>query len=233
MNKELAEVLHIYSTDTHERFSQRLINSSKETIISLLADLLTMYFNDRNSSAVREYITVTIAGYKHSEKKIGFNGFKQNSIIGGEPIACEAKPKNFNTEDLIAYKRGRRRGKPTKLNGNGNFTDYTYPRLIKDKKRNPYILVSGFVDGKLIYILEFPFKTADFTKKIEAQLYKQFPNRKHVVGRFLRSANFDYHDYIASTKLRVVFLISKSKLETHREYINDGFFKFLYGKASE
>lgn len=232
MNKELAEILHIYSTDTHERFSQRLINSSKETIIALLADLLTMYFNDRNSSTLREYLTVTIAGYEHSEKKIGFNGFKQNSIIGGEPIACEAKPKNFNTEDLIAYQKGKRRGKPTPLNGNGNFTDYTYPRLIKDKKRNPYILVSGFVDGKLIYILEFPFKAGDFTKKLEAQLYKQFPKRKHIAGRFLRSANFDYHDYINSTKLRIVFLISKSALEAHREYINQGFFKFLYGKAS-
>lgn len=77
MNKELSEVLRIYSTDTHERFSQRLINSSKETLIALLTDLLTMYLNDRNSSTLREYLTVTIAGYEHSEKKIGFNGLCQ------------------------------------------------------------------------------------------------------------------------------------------------------------
>ncbi len=164
MNKELSEILRLYSTDTHERFSQRLINSSKETLIALLTDLLTMYLNDRNSSTLREYLTVTIAGYEHSESKIGFNGFKQNSIIGGKPIACEAKPKNFNTEDFLSYQQGKRR-KPAPLNGNGNFTDYTYARFGKDTKANPHVLVSGFVDGKLIYVLEFPFRTKPFIKR--------------------------------------------------------------------
>lgn len=93
MNKELAEILKIYSTDTHEHFTSRLINSSKETVVSLFTDLLTTYINDHNSSTLREYLTVTIAGYEHSEGKIGFNGFKQTSIVGGKPIACEAKPK--------------------------------------------------------------------------------------------------------------------------------------------
>src|SRR3989344_5363589 len=133
MNKELSEVLKLYSTKPHKDFSDRLTNSSKETIISLFTDILTMYINDRNSSTLREYLTVTIAGYEHSENKIGFNGFRQNSIIGGKPIACEAKPKNFNTEDLLAFKKGKRKTSPTKLNGGGNFTDYTFARLLNDK----------------------------------------------------------------------------------------------------
>jgi len=38
-------------------------------------------------------VTITLAGYEHSEKKIGYNGFKQSAAIGGPPMACEAKPK--------------------------------------------------------------------------------------------------------------------------------------------
>lgn len=231
MNKELAEVLKIYSTDTHEHFTGRLINSSKETVVSLFTDLLTTYINDHNSSTLREYLTVTMAGYEHSEGKIGFNGFKQTSIIGGKPIACEAKPKNFNTEDLRAYKEGRRKGKPSTLNGNGNFTDCTFSRFKKDKKENPHMLVSGFVDGKLIYVLEFPFKTRDFTKKLDIQLKKHFPSGKHIKGNFLRSANFSFKDYIKSDELRVIFLLSKKELEKYKIYINKKFFNCLYEKS--
>lgn len=230
MNKELTDVLRVYSTESHESFSQKLIGHSKETLIALFTDLLTMYINDRNSSTIREYLTVTLAGYEHSEGKIGFNGFKQNSIIGGAPLHCEAKPKNFNTEDLKAYREGRR-GKPSSLNGNGNFTDYTYPRLAKDKKANPRILVSGFVDGKLIYILSFPFKTASFLKRLRAQLERQFTDGTHVKGRFLRSAHFDYRDYLKSKELEVVFLLPVTELEHHRSYISKHFFEFLHGKA--
>ena len=76
MNKELSELLKIYSTKSHKDFSDRLANSSKETIISLFTDIVTMYINDRNSSTLREYLTVTIAGYERRKGKIGHNSFK-------------------------------------------------------------------------------------------------------------------------------------------------------------
>ncbi|OHB17560.1 MAG: hypothetical protein A2749_00600 [Parcubacteria group bacterium RIFCSPHIGHO2_01_FULL_45_26] len=232
MNKELSEVLKIYSTDTHESFTNRLAGSSKETIISIFTDLLTTYINDHNSSTLREYLTVTIAGYEHSEGKIGFNGFKQTSIVGGKSIACEAKPKNFNTEDLLDYKEGNRKRKPAPLNGNGNFTDYTLSRFKRDKKENPHMLVSGFTDGRLVYILEFPFKHKSFIDKLNKQLNKYFPSGKHTKGSFLRSANFDYKDYIFSRDLKIIFLLSKKELLKCKDYINRKFFTFLYEKST-
>jgi hypothetical protein len=33
-----------------------------------------MYINDKNSSTIREFLTVTLAGYKHKEGKIGYSG---------------------------------------------------------------------------------------------------------------------------------------------------------------
>ena len=226
MNKELAEILKIYSIKPHQQFSGRLVDLSKESLISLFTDLLTMYINDKNSSTIREFITVTTSGYIHSEKKIGFNGFKQANIIGGKPIACEAKPKNIHSNDIKEFQNGTRKTKPSLLNGGGNFTDYTYARFKKDKKENLNMLVSGFVDGKLIYILEFPFKTRFFVNKLKNQLNKHFPNGDEN-GRFLRGANFDYRDFINSKDLKVVFLLPKPQLNEYNHFFNKSFYKEL------
>lgn len=227
MNKELAETLKTYSTKSHPDFTNRLVNLSKESLISLFTDLLTMYINDKNSSTIREYITVTIAGYLHSEKKIGFNGFKQSSIIGGVPIACEAKPKNVSSEDFKSYQNKERKSRPQILNGSGNFNDYTHARFKKDKKINPHLLVSGFVDGKLIYILEFPFKTKTFLNKLNNQLKKHFPNGDEK-GRYLRGANFSYQDYIDDKNLNLVFVLDIKELEDYKQYFDKKFYQKLF-----
>lgn len=106
MNQELANVLKIYSTGTHQELSNYLVGKSKDTLIGMLLDLLTMYINDKNSSTIRVFITVTMAGYTHKEGKIGYNGFKQDAFVSGRTIKCEAKPKNINTEEFEKYEKG-------------------------------------------------------------------------------------------------------------------------------
>jgi hypothetical protein len=200
MNKELDYVIKTYSIGTHKELNEYLIGKSKDTLIGMLIDLLTMYINDKNSSTIREFITVTIAGYTHKEAKIGYNGFKQSTFSSGTTIKCEAKPKNIKTEEFEKYKNGERKTKPAKLSGGGNFTDYTPARLEKDKKeRDLNMLVSGFIDGKLIYIIEFPFNSSDFTKNLENKIKKwqsKLKGSRTTKGQFLRSADFDYKDYI-------------------------------------
>uniref|UniRef100_A0A7C6A9Y3 Restriction endonuclease n=1 Tax=candidate division WOR-3 bacterium TaxID=2052148 RepID=A0A7C6A9Y3_UNCW3 len=235
MNQELANVIRIYSTGSHQELSSYLIGKSKDTLIGILVDLLTMYINDKNSSTIREFITVTLAGYTHKEGKIGYNGFKQDSFVSGRTIKCEAKPKNFNTEEFEKYKRGERKTGPTKLNGGGNFTDYTPARLQKDKQEKDLnMLVSGFVDGKLIYIIEFPFNSPDFVKNLEIKIQKwrrKLKGSKSITGQFLRSADFDYKDYIESPKLEIKYILPKEELVKYRDYISKGFYEFLEGKA--
>lgn len=109
MNQELSSVIKIYSTGAHQELSNYLIGKSKDTLIGILVDLLTMYINDKNSSTIREFITVTLAGYTHKERKIGYNGFKQDSFVSGRTIKCEAKPKNVDTEEFEKYKRGEKK----------------------------------------------------------------------------------------------------------------------------
>lgn len=235
MNQELANVIKIYSTGTHNELSNYLIGKSKDTLIGILVDLLTMYINDKNSSTIREFITVTLAGYEHKESKIGYNGFKQDTFIPGRTIKCEAKPKNVDTEEIEKYKRGERKTSPAKLNGGGNFTDYTPARLEKDKQEKDLnMLVSGFVDGKLIYIIEFPFSSSNFVKNLDMKIKKwqrKLKGSKSTKGQFLRSADFDYKDFIKSSQLKLVYLLNKSELVKYNPYIAKGFYGFLEKKT--
>jgi len=234
MNQELATVIKLYTTGTHQELSNYLIGKSKDTIIGMLVDLLTMYINDKNSSTIREFITVVFAGYEHKEGKIGYNGFRQEISQPGKTIKCEAKPKNFSTDELEKFKNGIRKNPPSKLNGGGNFTDYTSARLKKDKMENLNMLVSGFIDGKLIYILEFPFNHKPFIDHLKEQL-KKFESKlkkgEKTKGQFLRSASFDYKHFVSCPDLRVVYLLPKPELERYQPYLVKSFYEFLREKA--
>lgn len=141
MNKELAEIVKLYATSSHEKLLATISEKSKDNIIAVLMDLLTLYFNDKNSSTLRQFLLVTLSGYEMNIEKIGYNGYQQTSI-GTPKHYCEAKPKNINTNDQ----------KLKKLDGGGNFTDYTWARFKKDLKINLTMLVGGLVDGELFHV---------------------------------------------------------------------------------
>jgi len=221
MNKELAEILKLYSTGTHGELSSYLIGKSKDTLNGIIVDLITMYINDKNSSTIREFITVTFAGYNHEEKKIGYNGFKQDTF-SGKTIKCEAKPKNIDTNSESK----------DKLKGYGNFSDYTFARLERDKQEDGLnMLVSGFIDGRLIYILEFPFSCPTFAKHLEERLMHRFPKGKDIPNEYLRSASFSYREFIHCKNLKTVYITNNKELQKHQQYIVGDFYKFLEDKA--
>ena len=221
MNKELVEILKLYSIGTHGELSSYLIGKSKDTLSGILVDLITMYINDKNSSTIREFITVTLAGYNHEEKKIGYNGFKQDAF-SGKTIKCEAKPKNVDTNSESI----------DKLKGYGNFSDYTFARVERDKQEDDLkMLVSGFVDGRLVYILEFPFSYPTFVENLERQLMRRFPKGEDIPNEYLRSASFGYRHFIYYKDLKIVYISSKNELQRHQQYVVRDFYKFLEGKA--
>ncbi|MDD4122769.1 MAG: hypothetical protein PHO23_00605 [Candidatus Pacebacteria bacterium] len=214
MNNELYEVIKIYSINSHKELSNLLLGKSKDKLIALLNDLITVYINDKNSSLLREYITVSIAGYIPNVSKIGYNGFRQETELSGKINSCEAKPQN-----IISGENKR------KLNGGGNFTDYTFARLKKNLKDNPNMLISGFVDGELLYVLEFPFKCKYFKDRLKEQLLKRFPDGDKK-GEFLRSANFTFEHYKKCSGLKIIFL-SKTNLIKNKQYFVNKFYEFL------
>jgi hypothetical protein len=220
MNKELSHIIKLYSTDDHKRLNEYLLGKSKDNLIASLVDLITLYINDKNSSTLREFITVSVAGYEHNENKIGYNGFKQDSFSSAKTFQCEAKPKNIDTNSISKTKKV--------LNGYGNYSDYTIARFKKDKKeKNLNILSSGFIDGKLIYIFEFPFNTKKLLDHLEKQLEKRFENVKDSTNQYLRSANFDFRHFCDSPKLRIVYSVNNIDLDLYKNNISKLVFDFL------
>ena len=230
MKKYLSKAIEKYTLCPHGGYKRLMDGCSQVKLVKMFTDLLTLYINDKNSSTLREIITVTLAGYQHEEKKIGYNGFKQ--AAPGKPIACEAKPKNVSSSDFEAYKRGERKS-VRKLNGGGNFTDYNWKRFKKNSRGNLRMLVSGFVDGKLIYILEFPFfeRKSKFIAQLREKLEKGLP-KGDKSNRYVRSVTFNYCHFMGSKKLRVVYC-KRAVLEEHKKYLVAPFYKKLAALAKD
>ena len=85
------------------------------------------------------------------------------------------------------------------------------------------ILVSGFVEGKLIYIFEFPFDC--IKKRLEEQLEEKFPLGRRQKGEYLRSAEFSFKHYKDCKDLKVVFCTNK--VDDFKKFLTRDIYKFL------
>lgn len=99
-------------------------------------NLLLCYAQDKNSSSIRERVTLHYLGYEKYEKKHGADGYNPKT---GDKI--EVKP--------IFKNKG-------KLGGCGNFNDMTLDLL--ESKREFNVVCSYFYIDRLIYIVQFPFE---------------------------------------------------------------------------
>ncbi|MFN0237776.1 MAG: hypothetical protein ACK42C_00590 [Aquificaceae bacterium] len=190
MNENLRKSIVLYATDESEQLERFLRSLSRPTLESLLIDLMTMYYNDKNSSRLRELSAIYIAGYKPTEEKLGYNGYMQH-VDKGIVTYCEVKPKNTDSRDK-------------KLNGGGSFNDYTPERFERDMKENPKVLTCGFVHGKLIYLFEFDFLC--LKDRLYNLIKRRFPDKVRRPGEYLRSASFSIRDYRDCSSLKAVFL---------------------------
>ena len=217
MNENLKKLFILYAEGKKEELSQFLESLTKKTLIATLLDLITIYLNDKNSSKIREMITAWIAGYETSHEKLGYNGFKLE-IDTGNKVFGEIKPQN--TENI---KR--------KLKGGGNFSDYTPERFKNDLKNNPNIIVSGFVNGFLIYILEIPFEC--LSECLKQQLKKKFGLKlQRKSGEYLRSAIFSFKDYKKCKNIKLIYL-NQQNLQKFQDYLSKDFLCFLNDLAQK
>lgn len=221
MNKDLLQLIEDYATKEHKNISATLIGKSKDSLMAMLLELLTKYYNDLNSSTMRELVVAVVAGYEPSLEKLGYNGFRHNSLTG-KTEHCEIKPRNFRTDSTAKN--------PIKLNGGGNFTDYTWQKFQRHQKENPKMLVAGFVDGHLIYILGFDFNGQGFTSRLQEQLQNNFPDGD-ISGIYLRSASFSFKHYKDIENLETIYITSKQELTNAKTYITGTLFKYLEKNA--
>jgi len=142
--------------------------------------------NDCNSSTFREEITLYQCGYENSPGKLGEDG-----IVPGSKRLVEVKPQNATG------------GK--KLGGGGQFTDFTHSRLKKYTESNILMVVSGFIDGKLKFIVEFNFTSPIFLKHITEKVNKSLPSGD-IPGKYCRSAGFGWNQWKDATNLKLNYL---------------------------
>ena len=134
----------------------------------LFIELLGKYFNDKNSSTLREEVMCYVSGNKPNPNKLGYDG---------EGSVDENKPKNYDTTNP----------KSKKLSGAGNYSDMTNKRNDNFINDNAVIHIGGFVDGKLAYQFKVPYVgLSDHFKK---QLDKRLPDGDKP-NHYLRSMNF-------------------------------------------
>ena len=209
MNEDLIQLIKDYATGSHSEIHESLLAKSKDNLIAILVDLLTIYYNDVNSSAMREMTVALLAGYQPNSEKLGYNGFRRDALTGGTEY-CEIKPTNIRTDST--------RKQPRKLNGGGNFTDYTWARFGQHSDDNPTMLVAGFVDARLVYIFEFNFNEPDFTGRLREQLVNHFPEGD-VSGLYLRSASFTFRHYKNASSLQTRRFVTGAELQGLRQHI--------------
>jgi len=183
----IEEMSRIFMTKDSNEFAEFL--KDKDSAV-LLQNLLQVYVNDKNSSFLREMITCSVAGYQHSKAKLGYDGY-----LGD--LHCEVKPQNV----VI--------GETKRLNAGGCFNDFTWRKFKKCQEDNVRMLMSGFVNGKLVYILEFPFTDEKFLAHMKSNLEKHLPDGD-VTNRYIRSCAWSLKHF-ENAKLRYL-------AENYRDY---------------
>lgn len=221
MNQDLLQLVNDYATKEHAEINADLLGKSKDNLISMLLDLLTTYFNDLNSSTMRALVVAVLSGYEPNPEKLGYNGFRQNTLTG-KVEHCEIKPKNIRSDSTAKT--------PAKLDGGGNFTDYTWDRFSKHQTGNPNMVIAGFVDGQLIYIFEFSFNEESFTTRLQEQLENRFPH-DDIEGEYLRSAQFTFNHYVDAESLKTIYVAPREVLTKVQSHIRKKLFTYLESEA--
>lgn len=208
VNENLQKAILLYTVGAPKALSEFLEGLSKPTLVSTLIDFLTIYLNDKNSSRLRELVTLLVCGWEPYEAKLGYNGYRL-TFPEGPREWCEVKPQNSNNPKK-------------KLDGGGSFNDYTPERWENDKKANPTLLISGFVHGKLVYVLEAKFSC--ISEHLYQLLKKRFPETRQK-GEYLRSASFSLKDYKDCEQLRLAYL--RADWEAFADYLSRDLLNFL------
>ena len=165
-------------------------NLDGETKERLLLELLGEMSKDKNSSTFREGVTLGILGKNQSVTKLGYDSDE-------EPI--EVKPKNISSDSN------------KKFDGSGNFSDFTWARHKKYQNDNVKMMVSGFLDGKVLFVISFDYNSTDFVNEIERQLTKHLPDCD-VSSRYVRSVKFSYKHFNTSDSLKIEYLSPEFKI---------------------
>tara|TARA_R100000152_G_C6767595_1_gene192852 strand:- start:853 stop:1677 length:825 start_codon:yes stop_codon:yes gene_type:complete len=182
--------------------------------------LIRNTMNDKNSSTLREQVTLDLLDdYVDIPGKHFYDGYNSSTKVYGE-----VKPVNSG-----------------KLDGGGGITDFAsednIKRLIKDhylwSNDRLNMIVSGFVNGRIVYIIEFPYSYKPFSQSLidysfdrfEGKTKEDVKNGNSRQGKSTRVFNFNYNDYKDCPDLKIRFI--NEDISDYESNLTKPFFKFL------
>jgi len=169
ISKQLQQVILDYATG-------KQIN-----VDPLLLELLQIYMNDKNSSTMRELVTVILAGYDPIPGKLG-----RDAIDPVTKKEKECKPKNYSG---------------TAQRGEGCFNDYTRDRFNKDVNENLDIVSSLFIDDKCAFVAEY---SIDAVKdKLDKQIHEKCEVKQN---SYVRSASWAYDSWVNHDSVKIHYI---------------------------
>tara|TARA_B100000965_G_C19596024_1_gene760305 strand:+ start:1920 stop:2705 length:786 start_codon:yes stop_codon:yes gene_type:complete len=173
--------------------------------------LIQNTMNDSNSSTLREQVTIDLlSDWSEIPGKHFYDSFKDDGRFG------EVKPVNSGD-----------------LNGGGGITDFAshnnMDRLIKDRhlwEQNKLdMIVSGFVTGRIQYILEFPYSYKVWSEELIKYSFDRFEKVTKRQLKKTRTYGFTYNLYKECPDVKVRWI--NPNIDDYSERFSQPFLKYL------
>lgn len=173
-----------------------------------------------------EIHTCITSGYVHLPAKLGFDGYDES-----RQIYCEVKSSSkVINKDLIAkFHAGqitqRNEFIDNPIDGRGVFSQFTHDAHERYSLNNVQMLISAYINGVLMFIIEFPFLYDPFKDHLKRMLEKSLPNGDKP-GRS-KTISFTYTQYKDCKDARLLYLTPEDNHQILKGACTRNFYSYL------
>jgi hypothetical protein len=210
---------------------QNLNNYSLHTILSKPeSEILCINHSKTERLATKdtewpEIHTVTMAGYIHITEQFGFDGFDDIN-----KVYCEVKSssKIINKDLIQRFVAGEIKHRNelilSPIDGRGIFSLFTQEALQRHLDNEAHMLISAYINGVLMFIIEFPFDHPTFYKHIKRMLGTLGTDNKK---QRAKTISFGYNQYKDCNEAKLVYLTRKENLAILKGTCSKNFYNYL------
>jgi hypothetical protein len=173
-----------------------------------------------------EIHTSTVAGYIHNPQRFGFDGYDE---VRGFFCEVKSSSKIINKDLLQKYVNGeinhRNEFIDNPIDGRGVFSLFTHEAYQRYSAQEVRMLVSAYINGVLMFIIEFPFSHPTFKSHIKRMLEKQLPNGDKP-GRS-RTISFGYNQYKDCDNAKLIYVTNDENKKILKGSCTKHFYAYL------
>lgn len=173
-----------------------------------------------------EIHTVTMAGFIHNQNRHGFDGFDD---VRAKSCEVKSSSKIINKELLRKFVAGqinqRNEFIDNPIDGRGVFSLFTHDAYNKYMSEDVSMLISAYINGVLMFIIEFPFSHYTFERHIKRMLERSLPNGDKP-GR-AKTISFGYNQYKDCTDAKLIYVTHDANRKILKGSCSKHFYSYL------